>query len=192
MRTYPEIIEIANSFIESIDTNWIVISGPPSSGKTTLINALDHLGYKTNGDISRLIIENHLKEGNNISQIRENDETLQKEILLAMVNKAEELSIKELIFHDYSFPDNIPYLKINNLNIPHEFIFYSKYYKFRNIYICEPLSFVRDGIRTESLSEQKELYNLIWENYLSLGYNPILLPRLSLNERINLIINNLK
>ena len=42
---------------------FYIITGPPSSGKTTLINSLQDLNYKCHPEMARLVIQNNIKNG---------------------------------------------------------------------------------------------------------------------------------
>ena len=45
-----------HSIDRTVETDWIVITGPPSSGKTTLIEKMAEKGYEVLHDIAREII----------------------------------------------------------------------------------------------------------------------------------------
>lgn len=61
-----------------IQTNWHIITGGPSSGKTSLIKKIESLGFKIIHETARAIIEYELKRGKTLNEIRKNDGTFQK------------------------------------------------------------------------------------------------------------------
>ena len=174
--------------IEIISTNWYVITGPPCSGKTTLIKSLGDSGFKTNPDISRMMIENLLAQGKSLSEIYDKADVLQENILIEMLSNAKSLIPSDLIFHDYSFPDNIPYLKLLGLEIKPEFRKAAKIYNYKAIFICKPLAFQADGVRVESVRDQFFLYDAILDCYQDLGYTVYELPVVSVEERLQIIM----
>ena len=44
------------------NTQWYVITGPPCSGKTTLIDKLEALGYPVVHEVARWVIEGNIKD----------------------------------------------------------------------------------------------------------------------------------
>jgi hypothetical protein len=62
-----------------VQTNWHVITGAPSSGKTTLIDQLADKGFQTVPETGRLHVEREVARGRTIDEIRE-DETIQRGI----------------------------------------------------------------------------------------------------------------
>jgi predicted ATPase len=172
---------------ELMDTNWYVITGPPCSGKTTLIKSLADAGFLTNPDISRRIIENLLATGQTLPEIYEKAELLQQNILIEMLANADTLNPSDLIFHDYSFPDNLPYLQLLGLEIKPEFQKAASLYKYKAIFICKPLDLESDGVRIESHKHQLFLYGAILACYQNLGYTVYDLPVVSVKERLQII-----
>ena len=47
------------------ETNWYVITGAPSSGKSSVIRELENLGYRVVHEVARAYIEEELKKGKN-------------------------------------------------------------------------------------------------------------------------------
>jgi predicted ATPase len=46
------------------ETNWYVITGAPSSGKTTLLKELEELGYRVIHEVARAFIEMEMEQAN--------------------------------------------------------------------------------------------------------------------------------
>ena len=169
------------------ETNWYVITGPPCSGKTTLINRLSNLGYTINPDISRAFIISESKNGFNVRRLRKKENEFQKKILSLMLDNALYLDKTEIIFHDYFLPDNIAFLKLSNLEIPVEFAKSAKLFSFKLVFICSPLKFESDDVRIETEHDQLQLFELIKGVYSSLGCKIIILPPTSIDERLNMV-----
>ena len=51
-----------------IETNWCVITGGPSSGKTTLINYLANQGYQIAPEVARSYIKKLLGQNNTLDE----------------------------------------------------------------------------------------------------------------------------
>ena len=66
-----------------MQTNWCVITGGPSSGKTTVVQALQDLGYKTTIEAARHYIDLQRINGKSIDEVRENQRNFQHKILKA-------------------------------------------------------------------------------------------------------------
>jgi ABC-type molybdenum transport system ATPase subunit/photorepair protein PhrA len=64
----------------SVQTNWHVITGAPSCGKTTLIDQLADKGFQTTPEGGRLYIEREIASGRTIDEIRESAAALQRGI----------------------------------------------------------------------------------------------------------------
>lgn len=176
-----------------INTNWIVITGAPCSGKTALINSLKLEGFNINPDQTRKYIEENLKNGVDKINLRSDKiyfltETLKKKIINAL-----ELPLDKLIFHDYGIPEHLAYAKLFDVDMNDFFINAANIIKYKNVFILEPLDiFIMDDVRTESKEEQLLLDKYISEIYSDLGYNFIRIPCGSLEFRKQQIMNHLK
>lgn len=173
-----------------IETNWYVITGAPSSGKTTLINRLTDLGYRTSPEVARACIEELLEKqhgvANNIRQ-----ELLQPAIYKIMYDREQHLSVNEPIFFDRGLPDSIAYYRFNHLDSS-EVIKACIKLHYKLIFFCESLPLIHDNVRVEDEASAKTIGQYIYESYLGLGYEPILLPAVSVEERMNIILSHIK
>ncbi|MDP1727024.1 MAG: ATP-binding protein [Bacteroidota bacterium] len=190
--TYSDLLRELNQRVQFLHTNWFVITGPPSSGKTTLINELSNIGFRTNPDLSRIYLENRISKTITAKNLRSDEKQLQRDIFVYMMNNILNLNTKDVIFHDYSLPDNIPFLQLAKIDIPNEIIKSSKLFRFKKVFICEPLKLEKDGIRTETEKEIKVLYQLIYDCYKSLGYELVKLPVIGIKDRLDIIKQHIK
>jgi predicted ATPase len=95
--------------LTGVSTNWVVITGAPSSGKTSVIDALALRGYAVQGEVARAVIERHLKEGKTLAEIRRDESALQREMLEEKIALEKSLDPAALVFLDRAMDDSITY-----------------------------------------------------------------------------------
>ena len=166
-------------------TNWVVVTGPPSSGKTTLIQALQNKGYVTGPEVARELIVECLKK-----HAQEKIENFQREILAITCRREHLLDIKQTVFFDRGIPDSIAYFKYNGLDIAPA-LQASRFRRYKRVFYCMGLPVINDGIRQESDEAALQIGELILEAYRYLRYEPIILPVLSIEERLEIILKNI-
>lgn len=171
-----------------INTKWRVITGAPSSGKTTLINALAKLDYLVEHEVARDLIGSLLSCQFSLDDIHRDIIGLQRKILAIKLRREHGKNHNETIFFDRGIPDSIAYFNFYNLN-PNIAIKASKHHRYHTIFFCDPLPFVIDDIRTENQEMALRLSDLIYEAYAQLDYQLIRLPAVSVEERLTIIIN---
>lgn len=172
-------------------TQWIVITGPPSSGKTTLVNALQMSGHIVSSEVAREIIQYTLNPGHLKKCMPRDSLALQREILAVTLKREHALSLDQEIFFDRGVPDSIAYFEFHGFN-PQVAIRASKYRRYKRIYYCEGLPVEKDGVRLESDKIAKEIGELIIKAYTSLDYEIVFLPVVSVEERLLMVLKDLK
>ncbi|MDD9900085.1 MAG: ATP-binding protein, partial [Alphaproteobacteria bacterium] len=163
-------------------TNWIAITGTTSAGKTTVINELAKRGHSVLDEGARQVLS-----GIPLEEIVKNRAALQIDILKAKIENESALGPSATIFLDRAIPDSITYYRINNLDIAPS-VEASHLFQYRAILIFDPLPYVPDDIRTEDEEMVKRLDRELEEDYRSLGYNPIRVPVMSVEERVAFIL----
>ncbi|HAT6977591.1 TPA: ATP-binding protein [Legionella pneumophila] len=174
-----------------IQTNWYVITGGPSSGKTTLINHLAELGYKTAPEIARFYINQLLShEKKTLQEVKHDIHWLQRKILNIMLRRERNLPKDDLIFFDRGTPDSIGYFRFHHLDEAHV-VRACQYLRYKKIFFCHPLPVIPDSIRDEDDLTAKKISDCIYDAYADLNYPVIELPATSIKERLEIILSHI-
>ena len=175
----------------NLDTNWYLATGAPSSGKSTSLRKLQREGYRINPDISREYIVELKKRGVPFTKEVLYSMETQKILFMLMTADALELDPDDFIIHDYSLPDNLAFLRLGGLDIPDEIQQSTEIFRYRKVFLFEPLEMVQDGIRTEDREDQEKLFYLLQNTYESIGYDPILVKSDTVENRHKFLLSNL-
>lgn len=173
------------------ETNWYVITGSPGSGKTTTVNLLKGMGYKTTIEHARHYIDTMRVKGKTVEEIRRNQIEFQSGILDMQIEEEQLQSPNEIVFLDRAIPDALAYYRF--LGIPEDEKLKNalERARYKKIFILDPLPLVNDYARTEDAPTQKKIHVLITEVYESLGFQVVHVPLLQPEERVNFILENL-
>jgi predicted ATPase len=166
------------------NTNWCVITGAPSSGKTSVVEELAHRGYAIQTEVARELIEAGLRKGMSLEQIRDRDhvQKLQKRILKLKQAREMALHTETFVFMDRGLPDSIVYYRLAGLDTA-EAVAASRHFRYRAIFLFDRLPIQKDGVRTESEQQAKDIDRMLEEDYRSLGYSVTRVPVLSIEAR---------
>ena len=171
-------------------TNWYVITGAPCSGKTSVICGLEQRGYQVVHEVARAYIDEELQKGKNIDQIKADVLSFESHILNRKIEIEKSLNEEALTFLDRAVPDSIGYYILEGLN-PDDPIKKSKMIQYKKIFFFGRLKFVKDPVRSENDKIASRLDRLLQESYQMLGYEIIRVPPVSVEERIDFILENL-
>ena len=174
-----------------IETNWYVVTGGPSSGKTKIIERLAFLGYKIVSEAARNIIDLELSKGKTIKEIRADERQFQRKILKQKLKVEDKIPSKQLTFFDRGIPDSMAYYQLYNQDIS-EVLAACKKRRYKGVFLLELLSYENDYARIEDEKKAVRLGKLIFESYSKLGYSVIRVPVGSITKRVKFILNKLK
>ena len=183
-----ESIMLSSQF--KIKTNWYVITGAPSSGKTTVINMLEGQGFKVIHEVARQFITEKLEQGITIDEIRDNRVSFQRELLQAKQNIENSLQPQTKMFLDRALPDSLTYYRLNGLD-PNDILAHCLQYQYAKVFFLEKLPFQEDDVRTENEESANYLNQWLKHDYESLGYQVINVPVMQPSERVRFILNKI-
>ena len=170
--------------------NWYVITGGPSSGKTTVINELAKLGYFAAPDVARDNINQEIAKGKSLKEIRGNEAEFQRKVLKMKIEREKKIPEDKIVFLDNAVPCSIAYYQICGLN-PKGVIKLCQKKRYRKIFFLEQLPVEKDCARIENAKIIKKLNKLLKEEYKNLGYKVINVPAMSVKKRVQKILAGL-
>ena len=165
----------------------IVITGGPGSGKTSLIDELKLKGYHCYEEVSRQLIQ-RMEISTSFKDLNFEDEVFK-------LRKNDFLDAsKDLQFYDRSMIDNLAYLTKNKLEVSEKMDNDCKQHKyFTKVFILPPWNdiYETDNERVEDYEEAVEIHNYLIEAYTNYNYYLIEVPKTTVEERIDFILNRI-
>jgi predicted ATPase len=174
-------------------TKWIVLSGTTSSGKTTISQLFDRLGFPTVPDLTRVYIDTLFSQGNTIEQIRNDKSTFFNTVhqfRLWFEDKLSRYTHVPIVF-DRAAPETIAYARVDGFD-ENNFWDTVKKYRYQTVFMPQPLAFVPDGMRTNDPERRLQVFDELKDVYTRLGYDIIEIPVLPIEKREVFVQQHLK
>lgn len=172
-------------------TNWYVITGGPSSGKTTTVNLLKERGYITTFEHARHYLDTQRLKGKTIDEVRKNQSEFQLGVLDMQIEQESQISPDVLVFLDRAIPDALAYYRFLNLPEDEKLTEAMRTVSYKKVFVLDCLPLVEDYARTEDMIAQKKIHALLLEVYESLGFPVVKVPVMEPEERVDFILKNL-
>lgn len=171
----------------------VALTGGPGTGKTSLIEELERRGYPCSHEYSRHIIQESLAIGSDIVPW-DNLDAFSAKVMEGRTLQFHEAD-GELHFFDRTVVDTIAYQKADNLEVKdswHQTAKELRYYP--TVFITPPWEeiFHNDNERKESLEKLHDLHEHLVLTYQEYGYIVSEVPKMSIEERANWIIEQLE
>ena len=172
----------------------IVITGGPGSGKTTLIEELIKRNYVCIPEISRQVTLQARENG--IEYLFLEDPLLFSKLLLDGREKQfiEATNMEDdYIFFDRGLPDIHAYMNYYDTKYPEIYLQKSKKHIYNQVFLLPPWKAIysTDDERHETYELSVDLYRHLKEAYTKLGCTPIKVPKGTIDDRIDFILENL-
>jgi predicted ATPase len=165
-----------------------VITGGPSSGKTTTVDILRGRGYATTIEHARHYIDTQRVTGRTIEEIRSNQLVFQRGILDMQIEEERGLDPKALVFLDRALPDALAYYRFLGLETGADYLALIRPGVYRAVFVLDLLPLAADYARVEDRAAQVEIHRLLTEVYTELGYRPRAVPPLPPEDRVDYIL----
>ncbi len=121
-------------------TNWYVITGGPSSGKTTTVDMLRGLGYTTTIEHARHYLDLKRVEGKTVEEVRARRLEFQHGVLAMQLEQEASLDPDETIFLDRAIPDSLAYYRFFDIEPDGQLLDALRHVSYRRLSssICSP------------------------------------------------------
>jgi predicted ATPase len=173
-----------------IQTNWHVITGAPSCGKTTLINLLADKGFQTVPEGARQYMEREIAKGRTIAEIHTHTDTLQRGIKDMQLSIERGLIATDFSFLDRAIPDCLTWHRVFGLN-PNEILLDCFRHRYASVFILDRLPLQLNGLRFENDAFTGFLDQWHTRDYSALGYSVVRVPVLPPEERLAFVLERL-
>lgn len=171
-----------------LETNWYIVTGGPSSGKSTLLTYLKSAGYLIIPEVARTLIDEEIAKGKTLQEIRSDETVFQRRIFRMKTDLEERLLPEQLTFFDRGIPDSAAYYRLYGEDVE-PVIQASRKRRYRGVFFLEQVPFAKDYARIEDEKKAAIISNLLHKAYADMGYEVITIPLLSIAERARLLLN---
>lgn len=175
-------------------TNFYIITDGPGSGKTTLIETLKKRGFECVDEVGRQIIQEQIKI--NGDAVHSKNQIKFRDLMLSRsINTFEQVIENEKpVFFDRGIPELIGYCHLIKSDVPDELNKATRLFRYnQNVFIMPPWQeiYSHDEERKQTWEEAVDTYHVIADSYLKAGYKLIEVPKLTLSERVNFVLEHI-
>jgi predicted ATPase len=180
--------------LNSRTERFFIVTGGPGSGKSSLIDALQHRGYARSTEAGRAIIQDYMAIDGPALPWR--DPNIFAELMLCWEMRSYHIAPENVgpVFFDRGVPDVLAYLRLLGLPAPDHMRRAAEIFRYnRKLFIAPPWKeiFRQDRERMQDFEEAIRTYNSLVETYTACGYQLIEIPRLSVEERVRFVLQSL-
>lgn len=178
----------------------IVITGGPGTGKTSVIKALETMGFYSFHEIIRTMTSAAKKQGNSEEFITNpltfvSDPYLfNQKLLRGRVDQFHSAStLKDpVVFYDRGIPDVLAYMDYFKQEFDEEFISACNKNLYDQVLLLPPWQAIykSDNERLESFEQAIEIHSHLDSTYKSFGYTPKIIPEGTVEERTAYILSS--
>ena len=173
-----------------VQTNWHVITGASSSGKTTMIDQLAGKGFQTFPEVGRQYFERELAKGRTIDEIREDRAALTCQVYDLWVKLNRGLQVSEINFLDRGLPDALAFYRFAGMN-PNDILPDCFQYRYASVFLLNRLPYQQDGVRAGDDASAAYFESWMLRDYRALGYNVVRIPVLPPEERHAFVLDKI-
>jgi predicted ATPase len=173
------------------ETNWYVVTGAPSSGKTALVRELEKLGYRVIHEVARGYIERQMEQGRTLEEIRADKRSFEEWILHAKIAIEAVLPKDHVIIFDRAVPDSIAYFEVAGLDAA-EAIGKSHRNRYKKVFLLDRLPYEVDHARIEDSQIAARLHQSLEQSYKMVGYQVTRIGVMPLQDRLELVLKEME
>lgn len=173
---------------DRIPTNWYVLTGGPSSGKTTTVELLRARGFTTTIEHARHYLDLKRLQGQTVEEVRARRLEFQRGVLAMQLEQETGLDPEETVFLDRALPDSLAYYRFLGREPDPRLLDALQHVSYRRAFILDLLPLAPDYARIEDVAAQRRIHALITEVYRDLPISVVTVPALSPADRVAFIL----
>ncbi|TAK95328.1 hypothetical protein EPO05_04535 [Patescibacteria group bacterium] len=171
--------------------NWYVITGGPHAGKTTLVRLLGERGHNVVFEAARVYIDQQMKRGKTLQEIRKDEMEFQRKILKIKIANEKKVSPQKITFWDRGIADSVAYYELQGVRDDNFLKQAVKNSAYKKVFLLKPLPYKKDYARTESQQEQKKIHSLLRKAYREQGCEIVEITSTNKERRLKTVLANL-
>ncbi|MFG2014975.1 AAA family ATPase [Actinomadura geliboluensis] len=174
---------------------FVVVTGGPGSGKSTLIDRLELAGFARSQEAGRGVIQDQVAIGGRALPWQ--DVELFAEMMLCWEMRSYRSMEAQAgpVFFDRGIPDIVGYLRLEGRPVPPHVHTAARTFRYRRrVFIAPPWPeiYEQDTERKQSLAEAERTYESMVTTYAEYGYELVELPRVPVEERVRFVTDQLR
>ena len=169
-------------------TRWHVVTGGPSSGKTTTVNLLRGRGYTTTIEHARHYIDLQRITGRSTAEVRARQSEFQRAVVDMQIEQERSLDPQQTVFLDRALPDSLAYYRFLGLAPGTALLGALAGARYATVFLLDLLPLASDYARTEDPAAQRRIHDLLGQVYEELGFPVVTVPALAPDVRVELIL----
>lgn len=163
-----------------MSTKWVVITGAPVSGKTSVVRFLEANGVRVKHEAATLYIDGQIRLGRSKEEVcaPSNQPVLQREIprMHAQMESALDPAVPHIL--DRAVPDVLAYCRLYEHTEADVWPHITRRY-YRKVFLLNRLPWEGNDVRIEDDNVAQRLDAFMEEVYAELGYDVVRIPVLS-------------
>ncbi|MUK67744.1 AAA family ATPase [Aliivibrio fischeri] len=175
--------------------NFIILTGGPSSGKTTVINALKARNFFCSEEAGRKIIRNQLEQKGDALPWANKQAFGNLVLRYGIASYLKHQSKNNIVFFDRSIVDVLAFFNLEKVKISDVLVSKITNFKYHSkVFIFPPWKdiFTNDNERREDFNVAINFYNEIIVAYEKSGYELVEVPFGTVDERVKFILAKLE
>lgn len=169
-------------------TRWHVVTGGPSSGKTTTVNLLRGRGYTTTIEHARHYIDLQRITGRSTAEVRARQSEFQRAVVDMQIEQERSLEPQQTVFLDRALPDSLAYYRFLGLAPGTALLGALAGARYATVFLLDLLPLAPDYARTEDPAAQRRIHDLLGLVYQELGFPVVTVPALAPDARVDFIL----
>jgi predicted ATPase len=180
------------------NSNLVIISGGPGSGKTTVLGEMAKLGFRYAPEVARQIIREQVRNGGTLLPWQDREAYTQLMLQRSIESYLLHTPALGTMFSDRGSPDSLGYARLIALRkqeLMHDILAACHQYRYAPVVFLAPPwkeIYETDGERKQDFAESERTFEQITEVYRECGYELLPLPRTTPAARARFILQQIK